>query len=81
MIGLGLPLVEGYGPTEAAPLVAANGLDDNLLGSVGRPLQGVEVKLTPEGELLVRSPSMMTGYWKDDAETAHARSGGLALDR
>ena len=70
LIGLGLPLVEGYGLTEAAPVVAANGLDDNLTGSVGRPLQGVEVKLTPEGELLVRSPSMMTAYWKDDAETA-----------
>lgn len=70
LISLGLPLVEGYGLTEAAPVVAANGLDDNLPGSVGRPLQGVEVKLTPEGELLVRSPSMMTGYWKDDGETA-----------
>jgi long-chain acyl-CoA synthetase len=70
LIGLGLPLVEGYGLTEAAPVVTANGLDDNLPGSVGRPLRGVEVKLTPEGELLVRSPSMMTGYWKDAAQTA-----------
>ena len=70
LIGLGLPLVEGYGLTEAAPVVSANGLDDNLPGSVGTPLQGVEVKLSPEGELLVRSPSMMTGYWKDDGETA-----------
>lgn len=72
LIGLGLPLVEGYGLTEAAPVVAANGLDDNLPGSVGRPLHGVEVKLSAEGELLVRSPSMMTGYWKNDAETARA---------
>lgn len=70
LVGLGLPLIEGYGLTEAAPVVAANGLDDNLPGSVGRPLQGIDVKLTPEGELLVRSPSMMKGYWKDDAETA-----------
>lgn len=70
LIGLGLPLVEGYGLTEAAPVVAGNGLDDNLPGSVGRPLRGVEVKLTPEGELKVRSPSMMKGYWKDDGETA-----------
>ena len=72
LIGLGLPLVEGYGLTEAAPVVAANGLDDNLPGSVGRPLDGVEVKLTSKGELLVRSPSIMMGYWKDDAETARA---------
>ncbi len=70
LIGLGLPLVEGYGLTEAAPVVAANGLDDNLPGSVGRPLDGIEVKLTSQGELLVRSPSIMMGYWKDDAETA-----------
>ena len=72
LIGLGLPLVEGYGLTEAAPVVAANAIDDNLPGSVGRPVQGVEVKLTPEGELLVRSPSIMTGYWKDAGATARA---------
>jgi len=69
LIGLGLPLVEGYGLTEAAPVVAANGLDDNLPGSVGRPLAGVEVKLTAQGELLVRSPSVMAGYWKDEPRT------------
>ena len=72
LIGLGLPLVEGYGLTEAAPVVAANGLDDNLPGSVGRPLDGIEVKLTSKGELLMRSPSIMLGYWKDDAATARA---------
>lgn len=72
LIGLGVPLVEGYGLTEAAPVVAANGLDDNLPGSVGRPLDGVEVKLTSQGELLIRSPSIMMGYWKDDAATARA---------
>jgi long-chain acyl-CoA synthetase len=72
LIGLGLPLVEGYGLTEAAPVVAANKLDDNLPGSVGRPLNGIEVKLTSKGELLVRSPSIMTGYWKDAAEMARA---------
>ena len=72
LIGLGLPLVEGYGLTEAAPVVAANRLDDNLPGSVGHPLEGVEAKLSPEGELLVRSPAMMRGYWKDDANTARA---------
>ena len=80
LIGLGLPLVEGYGLTEAAPVVAANGLDDNLPGSVGRPLAGIEVKLTSKGELLVHSPSIMIGYWKDDAETARTldASGWLA---
>ncbi len=66
LIGLGLPLVEGYGLTEAAPVVAANGIDDNLPGSVGRPLPGVEVKLSKQGELLVRSPAIMAGYWKNE---------------
>ena len=72
LIGLGLPLVEGYGLTEAAPVVSANGLGDNLPGSVGRPLAGVEVKLSAQGELLVRSPAVMAGYWKDEARTKQA---------
>lgn len=69
LIGVGLPLVEGYGLTEAAPVVAANTVEDNVPGSVGRPLQGVEVKLGAQDELLVRTPSVMTGYWKDSART------------
>ncbi len=69
LIGLGLPLVEGYGLTEAAPVVAANTLDDNVPGSVGRPLQGIEVKLGAQDELLVHTPSVMTGYWKNDVHT------------
>ena len=72
LIGLGLPLVEGYGLTEAAPVVAANRPDDNLPGSVGRPLQGVEVKLAAQDELLVRTPSVMTGYWRDSTLTQQA---------
>ncbi len=72
LIGLGVPVVEGYGLTEAAPVVAANRLDDNLPGSVGRPLKGVEIKLGPKDELLVRSPSAMMGYWKDNERTQRA---------
>jgi long-chain acyl-CoA synthetase len=72
LVGVGLPLVEGYGLTETAPVVAANSLDDNLLGSVGRPLQGVDVKLGRDSELLVRSPAMMAGYWKAEHETGKA---------
>ncbi|MFI5012190.1 MAG: AMP-dependent synthetase/ligase, partial [Hyphomicrobiales bacterium] len=72
MIGLGFPLVEGYGLTEAAPVVAATALGDNVPASVGRPLPGVDVKLTARGELLVRSPSVMIGYWKDEAGTTQA---------
>ncbi|MEX2318527.1 MAG: long-chain fatty acid--CoA ligase, partial [Bauldia sp.] len=72
LIGLGLPLVEGYGLTEAAPTVSANRLDDNFPGSVGRPLEGVEVKLAADNELMVRTPSIMAGYWRDPGQTARA---------
>jgi long-chain acyl-CoA synthetase len=64
-IGLGLPLVQGYGLTEAAPVVSANQMADNRPASVGRPLPGIEVRLAEDGELLVRSPGNMQGYWSD----------------
>lgn len=62
-IGLGLPLLQGYGLTENGPVVSANSLRDNLPLSVGSPLPGIEVKLGKDRELLVRSPSVMIGYW------------------
>lgn len=72
LIGLGLPLVEGYGLTEAAPVVTATTLEDNMPGSVGRPLHGVETRITGEGELLIRSPALMQGYWQDPDRSAEA---------
>ena len=72
LMGLGLPLVEGYGLTEAAPVVTATTLDDSVPGSVGRPLHGLDIKLGEHNELLVRSPSIMKGYWQDQASTARA---------
>jgi len=72
LIGLGLPLVEGYGLTEAGPVVAATSPDDNLPGAAGRPLRGIGVRLGPEGELQVHSPAVMQGYWRNDAKTAQA---------
>ena len=70
LCGLGLPLVEGYGLTEAAPVVTATTLEDSLPGSVGRPLHGVEIKLGERDELLVRTPSAMSGYWRNEEATA-----------
>ena len=72
LIGLGLPLIEGYGLTETAPVVTATTFEDNLPGSVGSALQGVELKVTDEGELLVRTPSLMLGYWEDPEKTEQA---------
>jgi long-chain acyl-CoA synthetase len=71
-IGLGLPVLQGYGMTEASPVVSVNRLDDNVPESVGRPLDNVEVRLGEAGELLVRGPNVMLGYWNDPAATARA---------
>jgi long-chain acyl-CoA synthetase len=72
LVGLGLPLVEGYGLTEAAPVVTATRLNEIVPGSVGQPLHGLDIKLGPQDELLVRTPSIMKGYWQDAMATAAA---------
>lgn len=71
-IGLGLPLLQGYGLTENAPVVSTNTLDNNMPESVGPPLPGVEVKVSAEKELLVRSASVMLGYWNRPEESKEA---------
>lgn len=71
-IGLGVPLLQGYGLTEAGPVVSVNRLDDNDPCSAGLPLDNVETRLSPDNELLVRSPSLMLGYWQDAQATADA---------
>ena len=68
-IGLGFPLVEGYGLTEAGPVVCANNLEVNTPGSVGKALPGVEVTTSEDGELLVRSAGVMQGYWQREDAT------------
>ncbi|MBK1691771.1 AMP-dependent synthetase/ligase [Ectothiorhodospira mobilis] len=69
-IGLGLPVYHGFGMTEASPVVSVNRPDDNLPASVGRPLPGVEVRIGPHEELLIRGPSVMQGYWNNPEATA-----------
>jgi long-chain acyl-CoA synthetase len=71
-LGLGLPVLQGYGLTEAAPVVTGNLLADNVPDSVGVPLPGLEVKLGDKDELLVRGPNVMLGYWNRPEETAAA---------
>ncbi len=68
-LGLGLPLLEGYGLTEAGPVVSSNRPSDNVPGSVGKPLPDVEVSLAENDELLVRSPGVMQGYWGREEDT------------
>jgi long-chain acyl-CoA synthetase len=72
LVAVGLPLAEGYGLTEAGPVVTATTLDDIWPGSAGRPLAGTELALTAEQELLVHTPAVMNGYWKDEMQTAKA---------
>ncbi len=72
--GLGLPLIEGYGLTEAGPVVTSTAIENSLPGSAGQPLEGLEVRLGEQSELLVRSPSVMQGYWQDQQATARAVS-------
>jgi len=65
-------VVEGYGLTETSPVIAVNGIEPGALriGTVGKPLGNLEVKLRPDGELLVRGPSVMQGSWNKPEETA-----------
>ena len=69
LIGLGVPLLQGYGLTEASPVVAVNRCDNNDPASVGEPLPGIETRLSEKGELLVRSLSVMQGYWNNAPAT------------
>ncbi len=72
----GIAVYSGYGLTEAAPTVSMNTARHHRLGSVGRPLPGTEVRIDPpDGEIVVRSPGVMLGYWEDKARTAEAVDG------
>jgi long-chain acyl-CoA synthetase len=75
---LGVRLLQGYGQTEAAPVVSCNPASDNRIGTVGPPLKGVEVKIAKDGEILVRGELVMQGYWGDQSTTrATIRDGWL----
>lgn len=71
-VGLGLPLLQGYGLTEASPIVTANTLENNVPASVGTALPGVEIRLGDRDELLVRGPNVMLGYWNNPEKTSEA---------
>ena len=69
-IGLGLPIIQGYGLTETSPVLAANRMSDNDPTSVGRAIEDVELRCDDKGELLARGPCVMLGYWNNPEATA-----------
>jgi long-chain acyl-CoA synthetase len=74
---MGLTMLQGYGQTEAGPVISCNRPKVGLkMDTVGPPLRGVEVKIAEDGELLVRGELVMHGYWRNDAETARTLQDG-----
>jgi long-chain acyl-CoA synthetase len=68
----GITLVQGYGLTESSPVISTGTREAHRVGTVGRPIDGVEVKIADDGEILTRGPHVMVGYWnlpEDTAET------------
>ncbi|WP_296894891.1 long-chain fatty acid--CoA ligase [Thiobacillus sp.] len=68
-IGLGVPIIQGYGLTETSPVVCVNRPESNIPSSIGPPLPAIEVKIGDNDELLTRSRCIMRGYWQDEAAT------------
>lgn len=76
--GVGLPIIEGYGLTETAPILTVNPPSAPRAGTVGRAVRGVELRIAADGEILARGPNIMTGYYnKPDATAEVIRDGWL----
>jgi long-chain acyl-CoA synthetase len=75
-IGLGVPILQGYGLTETSPVISVNLPEDNEPGSVGVPLKGVEVRIGENDELLAKTPGRMQGYWNNHVATAEIIDAG-----
>jgi len=69
---IGIRIDEGYGLTETSPVIAVNTQENHRLGTVGKVLPNIEVRIAADGEVLVRGPSVFKGYWNMPEETAGA---------
>ena len=68
-VGLGLPVIQGYGLTETSPVISANHLENNFPDSVGQPIRDMQVMLGAQNVLLVKGPNVMLGYWDNPQAT------------
>ncbi|HEV3417075.1 MAG TPA: AMP-dependent synthetase/ligase, partial [Pirellulales bacterium] len=75
----GVPLLQGYGLTESSPVITISTATAHKLGTVGRPISGVEVGIAEDGEILTRGPHVMLGYWNRPDDTADAIRDGWLL--
>lgn len=73
--GIGIPIYEGYGLTETAAAAAVD-FEDQKIGTVGRPMGGVTVRINDAGEILVKGPILFDGYWNNEAATAESMEDG-----
>ena len=69
---VGIRIFEGYGLTETSPVLALNNAQNHRIGSVGKPIESVEYRFAPDGELLVRGPFVFAGYWHKPEATREA---------
>jgi long-chain acyl-CoA synthetase len=68
-IGAGIPIVQGYGLTETSPVITTSRIEDNRVGTVGKAIPNVDIRIAEDGEIEVRGPNVMSGYYNKPEET------------